>query len=346
MQRFHVLYMIASAALGVLAARGIFHLYGALLRRFVVVRTPYGRAARAGCFPTMAAFVIVMYGAQVAAPFVEMFAWEKGDWVYAAVFCPVGFFPAVYVLFWWLARRIDVSNFEKGNLPEGAIRTEMRGGQAIEEQAQPDIVPVPDGAVLVVELAVFHELFLIRPPRPAAVYGFAHEEPLWKRPLRGAWIEGDNLHISGMRGRAGEGGLPPLLVITASLREGVEHEFAKRISLCKPGTVLRPGAVRIWGLDKDGALVLDAGAKRECVRPDRTPSDPVRWRGFLSAGKILVRERANVSVVSFRLFSAEEVNVLRPGAGVEDLGKNARPVALRAALPKSREAGAGYFMSP
>ena len=146
-----------------------------------------------------------------------------------------------------------------------------------------------------------------------------------------------------MSGRAANDGLPPLLLVTATLREGIEHEFARRVSLCALASAPRPGAVRIFGLDGSGALVLDAGGKRERVMPGDTPTGPIRWNGFLRAGKILASERVEASVVSFRLFPPERLDVMRPGAIAEDLGADSRPIVSGSPRPKSREPGPGYF---
>jgi len=343
MQDYRLFYLIASAAFALFAARGIFHLYGRILRRKFALRTPEGRAARFGCVPTVAAFIAVFYGAQFAVPWLKTGTGAYGKWVYLSAIGAIGFFPAMYVIIWWFSRKVDVSALQTGKLPDNALRSGTRGGEEIKLPEVSDTVPVEPGAILLVEIAVSYSAELLYPPKPAAVYGFGHKEPVIERPLRGAWVLDGKLYLAGMHGRAGEGKLSPLLAVTATLREGVEHEFVRRVSLSPFSSRLRPGAVRIYGLDKQGALIFDAGAKRELVLPNALPSVPVTWSGFLRVGDAVARETVEVSVVSFKMFSSDNVVIMQPGANIIDVAENARSVASSAPPPVTREPGPVFF---
>jgi hypothetical protein len=343
MQDFRLLYLVASAAFALFAARGIFHFYGKILRRKCVLRTPEGRAARLGCVPTVAAFVAVFYGAQFTAPWIKAGAGTHGQWVYSAAIGIMAFFPALYVVVWWYSRRVDISALQTGMLPDDAVRSETRKGEEIKQPEPADIAPLEPGAILLIEIAAFYSAELVYPPRPATVYGFGHAEPVLERPLRGAWLLEDTLYLAGVHRMAEGGKLPPLLAVTATLREGVEHEFVRRVSLSPFPVTLRPGALRIYGLDGEGALVFDVGAKRERVLPDALPGAPVKWSGYLRAGNAVAREAAQVSIVSFRLFSPGQVVIMKPGANILDVAARACPVVPAAPPPATREPGPVFF---
>ncbi|TET36313.1 MAG: hypothetical protein E3J72_08730 [Planctomycetota bacterium] len=342
---FRLLFLIFSALFALFAARGIFHLYGKILRRKYVLRTPEGKAARFGCVPTVVAFVIVFYGAQFTAPWIKAGAGTHGQWIYAAAIGIIAFFPVVYVVAWWFSRRVDISALQTGMLPEDAVRSETKRGEEIKQTEPADIARIEPGAILLVEIAAFYSAELVYPPRPAAVYGFGHAEPVLERPLRGAWLLEDRLYLAGAHAMAGEGKLPPLLAAVATLREGVEHEFVRRVSLSSVPVTLRPGAVRIYGLDGEGALVFDVGVKRERILPGNLPGSPVKWSGYLRAGNAVAREKVEASVVSFRVFPSDNVVIMRPGVNILDVAEGARPVVPNTPAPITREPGPGFFKS-